>query len=275
LFGENLTAAATINEGIALAREYGDLEHMTTGIAWRINILLVNRYEISPAWEQEVDRALEISEQHGFEISEGWLNLVKFFLYAYQGEFAKSLPHFQRVIEIAGNFNNPRINGNILQIQARMAALQGDMETAKSTFLKAVDDFRVINDQRNLLHSKSDLAHLYRRTGKFQEARQLYRETIKGWQEEGSLPAVAHQLECFGYMAITNGDHEHAARLLGRANATREKLNAHSTDPLEVSEMEQAMMQLASAMGEVERDRVMVEGAKLNLDEAVALALSE
>jgi predicted ATPase/class 3 adenylate cyclase len=275
LFGENLTAAATINEGIELAREYGDLEHMTTGIAWRINILLVNRYEISPAWEQEVDHALEISEQHGFEISEGWLNLVKFFLYAYQGEYAKSLPHFQRVIEIAGNFNNPRINGNILQIQARMAALQGDKETAKSTFLKAVDDFRAINDQRNLLHSKSDLAHLLRRNGKLQEALPLYRETIKIWQEEGSLPALAHQLECFGYMAITNGDHEHAARLLGRANATREKLYAHSTDPLEVSEMEQAMMQLASSMGEVERDRMMVEGAQMSLDDAVTYALKE
>ena len=76
-------------------------------------------------------------------------------------------------------------------------------------------------------------------------------------------------------MAITNGDHEQAARLLGRAVATREKLNAHSTDPLEISEMEQAMMQLASAMGEVERVLMMVEGAQVSLDDAVTLALKE
>jgi hypothetical protein len=114
-----------------------------------------------------------------------------------------------------------------------------------------------------------------RRNGKLQEALPLYRETIKVWQEEGSLPALAHQLECFGYMAITNGDHEHAARLLGRAEATREELNTPSTDPLEISEMEQAMTQLAGAMGEVERDRVMAEGSEMSMDEAVALALSE
>jgi hypothetical protein len=39
--------------------------------------------------------------------------------------------------------------------------------------------------------------------------------------------------------------------------------------------MEQAMKQLAGAMGEVERDRVMAEGSEMSMDEAVALALSE
>jgi predicted ATPase/class 3 adenylate cyclase len=275
LFGKNLKSVAIMDEGITLAREYGDLEHMTTGIAWRTNVLLVNRYEISPEWEQEVDRALEISGQYGFEISEGWLNLVKFYLHGYQGEFAKALPHFQRVIQIAGNFNNPRINANVLQIQARMAALQGDTETAKAYFLKAIDDFRAINDLRNILHSNSDLAHLLRREGNLQEALLLYRETISGWQEEGSLPALAHQLECFAYMAIASGNYEHAARLLGRANATREELNAPSTDPLEIAELEQAMTQLAGAMREDERDRVMAEGAQMSLDDTITLALKE
>ena len=96
-----------------------------------------------------------------------------------------------------------------------------------------------------------------------------------GWQEEGSLPAIAHQLECFAYMAIASGNHEHAVRLLGRAKATREELNAHSTDALEISEMEQAIKQLADAIGEDERNRVMAVGAKMNMDDAVTLALKE
>jgi hypothetical protein len=44
---------------------------------------------------------------------------------------------------------------------------------------------------------------------------------------------------------------------------------------MELADMKEALAQLASATGEVERDRMMVEGAKLNLDEAVALALKE
>jgi tetratricopeptide (TPR) repeat protein len=275
LAGEIPTALAAMDEGIALARENGHLEHMTTGIAWRANVLLLNQYEIPAEWEQEVDRALEISERHGFEISEAWLNRVKTYLHVNQGEFSGAQPYLQRLIRIARHLNNPRLNANVLQIQARMAVLQGDPETAKHYFLKAIHDFRAMNDLRHILHSKSDLAHLYRRTGNIQAALPLYRETIKRWQEEGSLPALAHQLECFAYMAIASGNHAHAARLLGRANATREGLNAHSTDPLEIAEMGQAMTQLAGAMGEQERDRLMAGGAHMSMDDAVTLALKD
>lgn len=273
LFGENLASAAAFDEGIALARKNGEIEHLTLGIAWKANVLLVNRYGISPELEREVDRALEISERNGFEISEGWLNLVKFYLHVNQQEFTTAMPYFQKVIQIARNFNNPRVNANVLQIQARMAALQGDTEAAKTFFLKAIQDFRAINDQRNVLHSNSDLAHVFRRTGNYREALLLYQETIKRWQEEGSQPAIAHQLECFAYMAITSGNYKQAATLLGRALATRDELNAFSTDPFEVAEMEGAMTQLAGELGEAERDRILTEGARMSLDEAVALAL--
>jgi len=273
LFGENLASAAAFDEGIALARNNGELEHLTLGIAWKANVLLVNRYDISPELEQEVDRALEISERNGFEISEGWLNLVKFYLYVNQREFTTAQPYFQKVIQIARHFNNPRVNANVLQIQARMAALQGDTQAAEAFYLKAIEDFRRINDLRNVLHSNSDLAHLYRRTGNYQEALPLYQESIKRWQEEGSQPAIAHQLECFAYLAITSGNHDHAAALLGRARATREELNAISTDPFEIAEMESAMTELGGAMGEDKRERAMAEGARMSLDEAVALAL--
>jgi predicted ATPase len=275
LAGEIPTSLAAMDEGIALARENGDLEHMTDGIAWRANVLLLNQYEIPAEWEQEVDRALEISEQNGFEISEAWLNQVKTYLHVNQGEFAGAQPYFQRLIRIARHLNNPRLNANVLQIQARIAVLQGDPETAKHYLLKAIDDFRAMNDLRHILHSNSDLAHLLRRAGNIQAALPLYRETIKRWQEEGSLPALAHQLECFAYMAIASGDHAHAARLLGRASATREGLNAHSTDPLEIAEMGQAMTQLAGALGQEERDRVMAEGAQMSMDDAVTLALGD
>jgi tetratricopeptide (TPR) repeat protein len=155
-----------------------------------------------------VDRALEISEQNGYETSEGMLSLVKVYLHVNRREFSMAKPHFQKVIKMARNLNNPRINANVLQIQARMAALQGNTEAAKDFYLKAINDFRAINDQRNILHSKSDLSHLFRRTGNNQEALPLYQETIKRWQEEGSRPALAHQLECFAYMAITYGNYE-------------------------------------------------------------------
>ncbi|MEJ2353514.1 MAG: hypothetical protein P8Y03_27355 [Anaerolineales bacterium] len=52
-------------------------------------------------------------------------------------------------------------------------------------------------------------------------------------------------------------------------------MNAHSTDSLEIAEMGQAMTQLAGALGEQERDRLMAGGAQMSMDDAVTLALQE
>jgi len=74
-------------------------------------------------------------------------------------------------------------------------------------------------------------------------------------------------------MAIARGQHGHAAKLLGAAQETRVRLNAARTGAGEIAELAQAMEQLAEALGEVERDRVMAEGKTMSMDEAVTFAL--
>jgi len=132
-----------------------------------------------------------------------------------------------------------------------------------------------VNDRRQVLSARSDLAHIVRREGNLTEAEAYYRRNILGWQERGQLPAVAHQLECFAFLAIAHGQPAHAARLLGAATAARERLLAFSTKPVEVAERAQALEQLAAAMGAAERDLVMAEGQLITLDDAVLLALGE
>ena len=66
--------------------------------------------------------------------------------------------------------------------------------------------------------------------------------------------------------------YKQAARLLGAAQNARQRLNAFSTDQQELADLNQAMAQLADALGDDERDRVMAEGEKMSLDEAVAFA---
>jgi hypothetical protein len=66
-----------------------------------------------------------------------------------------------------------------------------------------------------------------------------------------------------------------AARLLGAATRTRERLDKKSADAKEIAELAQAMEQLAEAMGVTERDAAIAEGRLIELDEAVLLALNE
>jgi predicted ATPase/class 3 adenylate cyclase len=275
LFSEAQAALDTLEAAIALARESGELEHMTFATAWKANNIAMSRHAVPAELDQEVRRALAISQQHGWLYSEGLLTLGVFGQLINQGRFAEALPYLQKGVELVAQINNPRTNANLLQIQAWLAALQGDTASAEALLLRSIDEFLVINDLRNVLHSRSNLAHLYRRTGRLQAALPLYRETIRLWQDEGSLPAVAHQLECFAYLALAEGKLEAAARLLGRARATRAEHSSLSTDPIEIGEWQQALAQLADAMGEDERDRVLAEGARMSLDEAVSFALAE
>ena len=112
-----------------------------------------------------------------------------------------------------------------------------------------------------------------RRQGDLAEAEAHYRRNLVAWQEQGHLPAVAHSVECLAFLAIAGGRHGHAARLLGAATEARELHSSVSTNPVEIAERSQALEQLAAALGEAERDRLMAEGRRLSLEDAVLLAL--
>ena len=66
------------------------------------------------------------------------------------------------------------------------------------------------------------MAHAARQLGNFEEALALYRETIQEWQEIGHRGAVAHQLECFAFIAKAQEQGERAVKLMSAADALRE-----------------------------------------------------
>jgi hypothetical protein len=109
--------------------------------------------------------------------------------------------------------------------------------------------------------------------GDLDGAERIYRQTIIAFQERGHSPAVAHQLECFAMIAVRKNQDARAAKLFGAANTIRQTVQVNRL-PSEQSEFDQIMTQLAETMGEIEQDRVMADGAKLSLDEAVELALA-
>jgi hypothetical protein len=103
----------------------------------------------------------------------------------------------------------------------------------------------------------------------------IYRETILKYQEFGNLAAVAHQLECFAYLAINFGEPERAAKLLGAARILREHGHTESVLPWEIKEYNQAMADLERVLGADARNAAMDEGRRMTVDEAIALARGE
>jgi len=119
----------------------------------------------------------------------------------------------------------------------------------------------------------SELGHIARHTGDMTQARRIYQETIKGFQDLGNRSAIAHQLECFAFIAISEEEPQRAAKLFGTAEALRERINAPMTDQERI-EYDQAAAQLRSLLAETEFNSLWAEGRALTIEQAIQFALN-
>jgi tetratricopeptide (TPR) repeat protein len=119
---------------------------------------------------------------------------------------------------------------------------------------------------------QSELAHIERLQGQYQQAIELYRETILEWQRLGHRAAIAHQLECFAFIAKAQGEVERAYKLLGAAEALREKINIAMT-PQERDEYERAIADLKSNLDEEQYTSLWSEGRSMTMEQAIQFTL--
>jgi hypothetical protein len=105
-----------------------------------------------------------------------------------------------------------------------------------------------------------------------EEALAAYRQSIRWFQESGNRGGLAHQLECFGMLALDDRQLERAARLFGAAEFLRDQAEAPRVN-YERGEYDAAQARLRSAMDPAALERAWNEGAGLSLERAVAFAL--
>ncbi len=141
---------------------------------------------------------------------------------------------------------------------------------------------RILEDGRKIFESmgsvnfqlvmQSEIGHVERHTGNLSQAKAIYQETIKGWQEIGNRPAIAHQLESFGFLAIAEEEPQHAIKLFSAAEALRERIQAPRVDH-EQAEYEQSIAQLHAMLPEVEFNALWAEGRSMTMEQAIQLGL--
>lgn len=269
--GDNTRSDEAVREAIVLARRHGQTRLLARAITMQT---LLHVFQPTEELIGEAEEAIRLSRKHDYalELAVGLSFMGG--MYVLSGDVQEGSRYVAEGVEILTKIGNPRSVAIALEGQAVLAVLTGDFSTARELGPRAMEKFREIGSQTEFNRSHSRLAHVLRQSGLLEEARAYYRQTIVAWQEQGQLPAVAHQLECFAFLSIEDGDYEHAARLLGCASETRRQLDAASIDPREIAELEAALERLSDALGDDALERLMAEGARLDLDEGVALALA-
>jgi len=148
----------------------------------------------------------------------------------------------------------------------------GNYKAAQQIFEEGRNIFMRIRNAAFQHVVQSELGHVARHTGDLSEAKAIYKETIRSWQDSGNRGAVANQLECFAFIAIADEEPQRAAKLLGAAEALREKAKSAMTD-MERIEYDQSVAQLRAMLAETEFNALWADGRSMTMEEAIQLAL--
>jgi len=159
-------------------------------------------------------------------------------------------------------------------ILARLALFRGDLQEARKHADLMLGLHRAMGDQLSVTGHQTSMAHVARQIGNYQEALALYRETLPDWQKMGHRGAVAHQLECFAFIAKAQEQGERAVKLMSAAEALREASSSQRT-PQERIEYDRELAGARAAFDEKTFDWLWAEGQSMNMEQAIDFALGE
>jgi len=164
--------------------------------------------------------------------------------------------------------------GSFHYITGKDEYAHGNFSEAKKIFTEAEALFKSMRNVKYRAAMRSEIGHVERLSGNLSEAKAIYRETIKIWQDQGYRPALAHELECFGFIAIAEEQTERASCLLGAAEALRESCHSPMADEERV-EYDRWVARLRGKLTGADFDSAWAQGRSMIIEQAVALAREE
>jgi predicted ATPase/class 3 adenylate cyclase len=210
---------------------------------------------------------------HKFELSWGLEVLAQVTFVARGLAAEKEIDvYIQESLALLEEINHPWKTNTAKEYLARRAYIQGDIETARKYANELIADFQESGAILLAINFKSEMAHGLRQMGHLNEAYPIYCETIIAYQDFGHRGAVAHQLECFAFIAIAQEQGERAVKLLGTAEALREVSNSRMT-PQERIEYEKQITSLRAGMDAGMFTSRWAEGRAMTMDAAIEYAL--
>jgi tetratricopeptide (TPR) repeat protein len=258
-------------EALAVARRTGDPRALSAALA---SLALASAFaagdrspsellgELVPLLEQTGDWWQIAMMEAGVAIGERWWNP------------AQSDARLARATEAAQRSENPAAIAFVAKARGQVAGDNGRLADARLWLLEAIERYGEIGAWREVLSTRSDLAHAIRRNGLIDEAEAEYRQTIQDWRRLGNQGAIANQLEAFAYVAVARQNGPRAARLLGAAEALRE--DSQSPIPgMERPEYDAELGRLREVLDAEALKSTWTEGREMKADEAIAFALAD
>ncbi|MFT3896018.1 MAG: adenylate/guanylate cyclase domain-containing protein [Anaerolineales bacterium] len=271
--GDNARAKRTAEESVAIYRRSKDQR----GLSFALVILA---YPLEFLGERELAETI-LKESYLMARGEKdhyvmcrALNMLARVTVALRHDLDKAQKCIDESLRRAREFGLRSQEAQAQEVAAAIALHRNDHNEARTHYNESVKLYEEIDARFNVVLEKSNLAHMERKLGNYEDALAYYRETILAFRDMGQPGAVAHQLECFGFIAAEQDRKERALQLFAAANALREKAGTPMR-PEEKVYFDQQLQQLRSKTNSPTLEWIMTKGQALPMDKAIALAVEE
>jgi predicted ATPase/DNA-binding SARP family transcriptional activator len=258
-----------LHQALALAQALGD--------TWRQAVVLGflgwDRRDLQQAF-RNWERAIQLYREVGDQISlANLLSLLAQFRILY-GDIEIGEKHLDESMLLwqsnqrANVWEHPKI------VKSLLLLLRGEYEQAYTVLQGALVSAQETGNRMSQLWLRVRLGYVALRAGNLVEAHELFAETLQDFHRDGYTIGAIFALEGIATLLIATGKPEKAARLIGCADAIREKI----PDRRPVVEEADMYRNMAAILSKIVPSGVEVEydaGRSMTLEEGVAYALGE
>ncbi|HSL42840.1 MAG TPA: hypothetical protein VK897_05375 [Anaerolineales bacterium] len=253
------------HQALALAQSLGDIRREADAL----NLLAWDHRDFRRAftyWEQAATLYRQVGQWGG--LSNCLSQLAYFLLLDGQVDAAQNYLNESKLFFEQLNLRATHLLSSVGQI----VILRGDYEQARSYFLQDAEISSELGGRMHYLWARVRLGFAELLARDITEARQIFAETVRDFQKNGSQVGVVFILEGMSSLYVAVGKPDVAARLIGWADATREK-TSDTRPKLEQADINKGIANCIAKMGESSYANAYDQGGKLTLDEAVLYAL--
>jgi predicted ATPase len=193
---------------------------------------------------------------------------------AERDRYAEAIAQCDEAIERARRVGELPLIAQALNVKGELARVQGEHDVALAAYEEGREFAAAAGDQAHLSMFLANLGYMARHRGDIAEARKLTLESLRmSWNLGRRLMSTWTLSEVAG-PDLAEGRPERGAILVGAADRALAVMGA-ARHPGDVPEHAQIVAALEAQLGPEEFSRLQQEGARLTLDEAVALALAD
>jgi tetratricopeptide (TPR) repeat protein len=189
-----------------------------------------------------------------------------------QGNYARVKTRSEEARKIAREIGDEYAETRPLHMLAAVTKMEGNLPQARELYEESLTLARKVGDERLASVELDNLGSVALHMGDLAMARDRYRQATDLMYKQRSMYSLPYMPLHFSMVALEEGKHDRAVKLLGASEALFESAGM-VPDPDESVERDRTVSRLRKTVHQGKFDRLWAEGRKLSLDQAVHYSL--